>query len=60
VVKDNLTKSIRVDEPFLIGSRSTALTMRGRAAHVRLIPRELTALEVRQLVKDDQLPGPVP
>ena len=43
VLKDNLTKSIRVEEPFVIGSRSTALTMRGRASHVRLIPRELTA-----------------
>jgi len=60
VQKDNLTKSIRVDEPFIIGSRSTAFTMRGRAAHVRLIPRELTAEEVRQLAKADQPPGPLP
>jgi hypothetical protein len=60
VLKDNLTKSIRVDEPFIIGSRSTAFTMRGRAAHVRLIPRELTADEVRQLAKADQPPGPLP
>jgi hypothetical protein len=60
VLKDNLSKSIRVAEPFIIGSRSTALTMRGRAAHVRLIPRELTAEEVRQLAKADQPPGPLP
>ena len=43
VLKDNLSKSIRVDEPFIIGSRSTGLTMRGQASHVRVIPRELTA-----------------
>jgi Concanavalin A-like lectin/glucanases superfamily len=60
VLKDNLTKSIRIEEPFIIGSRQTALTMRGRAAHVRLIPRALTAEEVRQLVQTDQPPGPLP
>jgi len=60
VLADSLSKSIRVEEPFVIGSRSTAATMRGRAAHVRLIPRELTAEEVRQLAKTDQPPGPLP
>ena len=60
VLKDNLSKSIRVEEPFVIGSRLFASTMRGRAAHVRLIPRELTAEEVRQLAKADQPPGPLP
>ena len=60
VLKDNLSKSIRVEEPFVIGSRLIASTMRGRAAHVRLIPRELTAEEVRQLAKADQPPGPLP
>jgi Trypsin-like peptidase domain/Concanavalin A-like lectin/glucanases superfamily len=60
VLKDNLSKSIRVEEPFVIGSRLVASTMRGRAAHVRLIPRELTANEVRQLAKTDQPPGPLP
>ena len=60
VLKDNLSKSIRVEEPFIIGSRLTALTMRGRAAHVRLIPRELTAKEVRQLAEADRPPGPLP
>ena len=60
VLADNLSKSIRVEEPFVIGSRSTAATMRGRAAHVRLIPRELTAEEVRQLAEADRPPGPLP
>jgi hypothetical protein len=60
VLNDSLTRSIRVDEPFIIGSRATGLGMRGRAAHVRLIPRELTAEEVRQLAKADQPPGPLP
>jgi S1-C subfamily serine protease len=60
VLKDNLSKSIRVEEPFIIGSRSTGLTMRGRAAHVRLIPRELTPKEVRQLADVDRPPGPLP
>ena len=54
VLKDNLSKSIRVDEPFIIGSRSTGLTMRGRASHVRVIPRELTAEEVRQICEADR------
>jgi hypothetical protein len=57
--KDNLSKSIRVEEPFAIGSRLTALTMHGRAAHVRLVPRELTVEEVRQSAKADQPPGPL-
>ncbi|MGP0064201.1 MAG: LamG-like jellyroll fold domain-containing protein [Isosphaeraceae bacterium] len=57
VLKDNLTKSIRIEEPFVIGSRLMGSTMRGRASHVRLIPRELTADEVRQLAKADQPPG---
>ena len=39
VLKDNLTKSIRIEEPFVIGSRLFGSTMCGRAAHVRLIPR---------------------
>lgn len=60
VLKDNLSKSIRVEEPFVIGSRLVASTMRGRAAHVRLIPRELTAEEVRQLAGADRPPGPLP
>ena len=50
VLEDNLTKSIRVREPFVIGSRLIAATMRGRAAHVRLIARELTAEEVRDSI----------
>ena len=60
MLKDNLSKSIRVEEPFVIGSRLTAATMRGRAAHIRLIPRELTAEEVSQLAKADRPPGPLP
>jgi hypothetical protein len=60
VLKDNLSKSIRVEEPFVIGSRLFANTMRGRAAHVRLIPRDLNADEVRKLAKADQPPGPLP
>jgi Concanavalin A-like lectin/glucanases superfamily len=60
VWKDNLSKSIRVEEPFVIGSRLTAATMYGRAEHVRLIPGELTAEEVRQLAKADRPPGPLP
>jgi Trypsin-like peptidase domain/Concanavalin A-like lectin/glucanases superfamily len=60
VLKDNLSKSIRVEEPFVIGSRLVASTMRGRAAHVRLIPRELTPTEVRQLGEADRPPGPLP
>ena len=60
VLKDNLSKSIRVDEPFVIGSRSTGLTMRGQASHVRVIPRELTAEEVGKLMTADRPPGPLP
>ncbi len=60
VMKDNLTKSIRIEEPFVIGSRLAGSTMRGRAAHVRLIPRELTAREVRELIKSDHPPVPPP
>ncbi len=60
VLKDNLSKSIRVVDPFVIGSRPEANTMRGRASHVRLIPRELTAAEVRQLANADRPPGPLP
>jgi translation initiation factor 6 (eIF-6) len=60
VVEDNLTKSVRVREPFVIGSRLIGATMRGRAAHVRLIPRELTAEEVRRLAEADRPPGPLP
>ena len=58
VMKDNLTKSIRIEEPFVIGSRLAGSTMRGRAGHVRLIPRELTAKEVRDLIKSDHPPVP--
>jgi S1-C subfamily serine protease len=60
VLYDNLSRSIRVKEPFVIGSRLVASTMRGRAAHVRLIPRELIADEVRQMAKSDRPPGPLP
>ena len=60
VLADNLSKSIRVEEPFVIGSRLTAATMRGRASHVRLIPRELTPEEVRRLAKADRPPVPLP
>jgi S1-C subfamily serine protease len=60
VQKDNLSKSIRFDEPFIIGSRSTGLSMRGLASHVRLIPRELTAEQVRHLMTTDRPPGALP
>ena len=60
VLKDNLSKSIRIEEPFVIGSRLIGSTMRGRASHVRLIPRELTPQEVRQLAEADRPPGPLP
>ena len=60
VLKDNLSKSIRIVDPFVIGSRPEANTMRGRAAHVRVIPRELTAAEVSQLPQADRPPGLLP
>jgi hypothetical protein len=60
VLKDSLSRSIRVDEPLIIGSRSTGLTMRGQASHVRVIPRELTAEEVGKLMSADRPPGPMP
>lgn len=48
---DHLTGSIRSKEPFIIGSRFTGVTMYGRASHVRVIPRMLSAEEVRALSK---------
>ncbi len=60
VSADNLSRSIRVAEPFCIGSRYTDTTMRGQASHVRLIPRALTAEEVRQLSKSDKPEGKMP
>ena len=35
VLRDEVSKSIRVDEPFVIGSPSTASTIRGRAQVTR-------------------------
>ena len=60
VLSDNLSKSIRVKEPFIIGSRATGMTMRGRAANVRVIPRVLTADEVRRLARSDRPVGARP
>jgi S1-C subfamily serine protease len=60
VLKDSLSKSIRVQEPFVIGSRLVASTFYGRVANVRVIPRVLTADQVRQLANADRPPGPLP
>ncbi|MHC5543892.1 LamG-like jellyroll fold domain-containing protein, partial [Singulisphaera rosea] len=54
---DNLSHSIRVRQPFVIGSRLTGTTMQGRASHVRVIPRLLTDDEVRALSKLDKPDG---
>jgi hypothetical protein len=60
VEQDNLTKSVRVAEPFVIGARPTGFMMRGRAANVRVIPRALTADEVRRLARSDRPEGARP